>query len=258
MRASQALYGGSIPLVRSKLATLACLVSGFVCGRQELSINQLMYKRFFCLLIILLVLSGCAKRTPIVPPPSKGIYHRVEKGQTLWRISKTYNIDIATLARVNRLPNPSMISTGQLLFVPGVAEEKKVSKTVIRPSRQGFIWPVQGKVISFYGMKSKGVISKGINILTKEGSAVKAVKDGKVSFVDEKVKGKGKVVIIDHLDGCMTLYAHNSRVLVSPGEAVKQGQVIARVGETGRADRPQLYFEIRKGRSAKNPFYYLP
>lgn len=225
---------------------------------QELPINQLMYKRFFCLLIILLALSGCAKRTPIAPPPSKGIYHRVKKGQTLWRISKTYNIDIATLVGVNRLPNPSVISTGQLLFIPGVTKEKKVSKAVTHPSRQGFIWPVQGKVISFYGMKSKGVTSKGINILAKEGSAVKAVKNGKVSFVDEKVKGKGKVVIIDHLDGYMTLYAHNSQVLVSPGEAVKQGQVIARVGETGRADRPQLYFEVRKGRSAKNPFYYLP
>lgn len=217
-----------------------------------------MYRRFLFLLLILLVISGCAKRTPITPPVSQGVYHRVEKGQTLWRISKAYNIDIVTLVRANRLPDPSVISAGQLLFIPGATKKKGVSKRTTYSSRQGFIWPVQGKVISFYGMKSKGVTSKGISILAKEGTLVKAVKDGKISFVDEKVKGKGKVVIIDHLDGYLTLYAHNSQLLVSPGEVVKQGQAIAKVGETGRVDKPQLYFEIRKGRSAKNPFYYLP
>jgi murein DD-endopeptidase MepM/ murein hydrolase activator NlpD len=208
--------------------------------------------------MILLIGSGCARRIPITPPTSKGIYHRVEKGQTLWKISKAYGVDMATLIDVNRLPDPSKISAGQLLFIPGVIEERKIPQRITSPSRQGFIWPVEGEVISFYGMKSNGMKSKGISISASEGTLVKAAKDGKVSFVNERVKGRGKVIIIDHLDGYLTLYAHNSQILVSLGEMVKQGQVIAKVGKSGRVKKPQLYFEIRKGHSAKNPFYYLP
>ncbi|MFH1856163.1 MAG: peptidoglycan DD-metalloendopeptidase family protein [Candidatus Omnitrophota bacterium] len=204
---------------------------------------------------------GCAShQKSIAPPASKGVYHRVEKGQTLWRISKTYNVDTATLARANRLKDPSLISEGQLIFIPCVEDKKEVAaeqnKVVL--SRQGFIWPVEGKVIFFYGMEKGGVKSKGISISTEEGKPVKAAKNGKVSFADEQVKGKGKVVIIDHFDGYFTLYAHNSLLLVSPGDVVKQGDVIAKAGKSGRVKEPQVYFEIREGHCAKNPFYYLP
>jgi murein DD-endopeptidase MepM/ murein hydrolase activator NlpD len=217
-----------------------------------------MRKYIFYLILILLVNSGCAARSKSTLPSGKGIYHRVEKGQTLWRISKTYDVDVTTLIEINKLKNPSVISAGQRLFIPGATARRIVSESVSTPSRQGFIWPVEGKVVSFYGMKSNGVVSKGINILAEEGALIRSVKNGKVSFVNEKVKGKGKVVIIDHLDGFLTLYAHNSMLLVAPGEVVKQGQAIARVGKTGRVDSSQLYFEIRKGHSAQNPFYYLP
>jgi len=65
-------------------------------------------------------------------------------------------------------------------------------------------------------------------------------------------------VIIDHLDGFSTLYAQNSVVLVKTGEYVKQGQAIAKTGSSGRAQRPCLHFQIRKGEKPQNPFYYLP
>lgn len=219
---------------------------------------MVMKKKFFCLVIILFFTCGCAARGGIVPPENKGIYHRVEKGQTLWKISKTYGMDLAVLMEANRLKDPSLISAGQLLFIPGASKECLVNEKVSAISKQGYIWPVEGEVVSFYGMKTNGIISKGITISAARGASVKSVRDGKISFVNEQVKGKGKVLIIDHLDGFLTLYAHNSRLLVAPGQVVKQGQVIAQVGDTGRADNPQLYFEIRKGHNAQNPFYYLP
>ena len=102
------------------------------------------------------------------------------------------------------------------------------------------------------------VKNKGIDIGASRGSDVKASRSGRVTFATEYLKGYGKTIIIDHLDGYETVYAHNAQNLVLEDQRVKRGEVIARVGKTGRADRPTLHFEIRKKSKPQNPFYYLP
>jgi len=216
---------------------------------------------YLILILINLGLVGCAARNyttaPLANIPSvAGIYHKVKKGESLWQISKQYNVEIKDIVKANKIPDTSKINAGQSLFIPYANKfSHNINHTTEEPK---FIWPVRGKVIVHFGMNYNGIKSKGISIEAEEGTDVVAASSGKVSFCDDKVKGRGKTIIIDHADGFVTVYAHNSELLVKAGDIVKQGQVIAKVGSTGRANTPQLYFEIRKGHIPKNPFYYLP
>ena len=206
----------------------------------------------------LLFLAACATITypPLSPRPKiSGVYHRVEKGQTLWRISQAYNIDIQKIVQINRLSDASKIDKGQLLFIPSATETIDVDALT---EKQGFIWPLKRKVIVFYGTKKNNVKQKGINIRGRQGEKVIAARSGRISFCSDYVKGYGKLIIIDHSDKFQTIYAHNYQNLVKQGDEVKQGTVIAKVGSTGRVSAPQLHFEIRKDSCPKNPFYYLP
>ena len=100
--------------------------------------------------------------------------------------------------------------------------------------------------------------NKGVDIRAREGTKIVASRSGRVNFVSNRLKGYGKTIIIDHLDGFQTVYAHNSQNLVDVNQRVSQGETIAKVGKTGRADKPTLHFEIRKNHKPQNPFYYLP
>ncbi|GAB5471529.1 MAG: hypothetical protein Kilf2KO_45590 [Rhodospirillales bacterium] len=123
------------------------------------------------------------------------------------------------------------------------------------PKRQGrlFDWPVTGKVISGYGPKKGGLRNDGVNIAAPAGPPVRAAESGVVAYAGGDLKGFGKLVLIKHQDGYVTAYAHNSQILVRRGETVRRGDVIARVGETGNVDTPQLHFEIRKDASPVDP-----
>lgn len=183
-----------------------------------------------------------------------GLYHKVSKGETLWRISKAYGVDLQTIANANKLPDEKKIYIGQLLFIPQI-ETRDYTKDIKESS---FIWPIKGTIISFYGSYKDGVKNKGIDIKARHGEAVVASRSGKVSFIDENMKGFGKTLIIDHGDEYSTVYAHNSQLLVKVGQYVKQGTVVAKAGQSGRAASPRLHFEIRKKHKPQNPFYFLP
>lgn len=218
------------------------------------------------LIILTILLSGCASapmvaRTyPLPRAKPTGLYHRVAEGETLWRISKAYNVDIGAVARANRLSNPSKIDAGQLLFIPEAAQKIKVrTKTpASKISEKGFVWPVKGKVFSYFGQKRHNVTNQGIDILLSKNAIVVASKDGVVSFEDDKVKGFGKTIIIDHGRGISTVYAYNSKNFVRAGDRVVMSQPIAEAGKGSRSDKYMLHFEVRKNKKSKNPFYYLP
>lgn len=208
-------------------------------------------------------LAGCASTGPFLElketqrPP--GVYYEVKRGDTLWKVSKLYDVDVKDIIKANRLPDATKINVGQKLFIPSAAKEADYSN-IIRgdPSSGTFSWPVAGKVISYFGTKKGLVTNKGIDIDAREGSKVVAADGGIVNFIDENMKGLGKTIIIDHKNGFSTVYAHNSAILVEVGQRVKRNQLIAKVGKTGRATKPYLHFEIRKGHEPQNPFYYLP
>lgn len=111
-----------------------------------------------------------------------------------------------------------------------------------------FITPVEGTVTSNYGQRGRN-FHHGIDIAAPRGTRVEAAKDGKVVFRGRKKKF-GKLVVIDHGGGVKTYYAHLSSFKVRKGNRVKRGQLIGKVGKTGRATGHHLHFEMRvSGRS---------
>ena len=102
-----------------------------------------------------------------------------------------------------------------------------------------------------------GTYNDGINISAAIGTSVKAAENGVVAYAGNEVKGMGNLVIIQHSDGWMTIYAHLDSMTVKRGVRVNVGTQIGRVGKTGKVDQPQLHFEIRKGTKAYNPTQYL-
>nr|WP_243153393.1 M23 family metallopeptidase [Senegalia massiliensis] len=96
----------------------------------------------------------------------------------------------------------------------------------------------------------------GIDIGAPSGSTVVATRDGIVLSSGWK-GGYGKTVMVTHDNGTTSLYAHNSSLLVSPGQFVRQGQAIARIGSTGNSTGPHLHFEIRVNGNYRNPLSYV-
>lgn len=194
-----------------------------------------------------------------IPRPIGGIYHEVHPGDTVWRISKTYGVDINEIIKFNNLSVATKISPGQRLFIPGAKTALPITSEKIKLHETDlFIWPSEGKIISYFGQENYGTRNKGIDIETAEGSKIAASKSGKVVFCSDRLKGLGKTIIIDHVDGFSTLYARNSKNLVKVGDSVRQNQVIAMAGSTGRGIASYLHFEIRRRQKPQNPLYYLP
>ncbi|MEA3640192.1 MAG: M23 family metallopeptidase [Lamprobacter sp.] len=124
-------------------------------------------------------------------------------------------------------------------------------------------WPLAtgGVVTSTFGMRRHPIsgrrsMHKGIDISGKHGSDILAMADGLVIFSGRKT-GYGKIVEIRHPDGLETRYAHNSRNLVSEGDLVTKGQVIAKLGSTGRSTGPHVHFEVRRNGEALDPMRFL-
>ena len=137
------------------------------------------------------------------------------------------------------------------------SDPSKKLPTISARSSSMFSWPVRGKILSAYGSKSNGLFNDGINIGAARGTAVKAAENGVVAYAGNEVKGMGNLVIVQHAGGWMTVYAHMDSMVVKRGSRVTVGQKIGVVGETGKVDKPQLHFEIRKGTKAYNPSTYL-
>ncbi|MCD6059969.1 MAG: peptigoglycan-binding protein LysM [Moraxellaceae bacterium] len=116
-------------------------------------------------------------------------------------------------------------------------------------------WPASGLVLGGFG--SKGVTGKGLDIAGKRGDSVRAAASGMVVYAGSGLVGYGRLLIIRHDENYISAYAHNDRFLVSEGERVKLGQVIAEMGASG-ADRDKLHFEIRERGKPVDPLRFLP
>ncbi|ANV85714.1 peptidase M23 [Picosynechococcus sp. PCC 7003] len=122
----------------------------------------------------------------------------------------------------------------------------------------GYIWPAKGTFTSGYGPRW-GRMHRGIDIAAPTGTPIFAAASGEVITAGWNSGGYGNLVKIRHGDGSVTLYAHNSRIMVRKGQQVKQGQQISAMGSTGFSTGPHLHFEIHpKGQGAVNPMAFLP
>lgn len=197
-----------------------------------------------------------------VPVSGKHVVHR---GETTYSISRMYGIDQNTLARLNGLKPPYTIGIGQELRLPASASAAATTSTGPKPPladppprrSSKFLWPVSGQVLVPFGPTARGLHNDGINIATRAGAPVRAAEAGVVAYAGNGLKGFGHLLLVRHADGWVTAYAHNERLLVSRGDKVERGEVIARAGTSGAVNRPQLHFEIRRGTRAVDPQRYL-
>jgi murein DD-endopeptidase MepM/ murein hydrolase activator NlpD len=220
-------------------------------------------------------------------PSINGLMYAVRSGDTLWDISSTYNTDVADIVDANYLKDQSELKIGQVIILPGanppqpakVVQESKpaaastavkkvqtASKAPVKvasrgtsasASTSGGMWPVSGTITSRFGMRW-GKLHKGIDIAAPTGTDVHASMAGKVTFSGWDNGGYGYLVIIDHGNGLVTYYGHNSKLLVSVGQTVSKGEHIADVGSTGDSTGSHCHFEIRKNGTPVNPLSYLP
>ncbi|ASK28057.1 peptidoglycan DD-metalloendopeptidase family protein [Neisseria chenwenguii] len=235
--------------------------------------------------------------TPYTPPPAQsasassgGAYipsnapvdinaatHTVVRGDTVYNISKRYNITQDNLRAWNNMAD-NTISVGQTLRVkpagysapassasaPAVSAPAgkpastytpapKVSSAAPAPSASGIslMRPTAGKVVTNFGGSSKGV-----DIVGQPGQPVVAAADGKVVYAGSGLRGYGNLVIIQHNKTFLTAYGHNQSLLVNEGQTVKRGQTIAKMGNSD-ASRTQLHFEVRQNGKPVNPASYV-
>lgn len=213
-------------------------------------------------------------------------YYTVQQGDTIRSISRAYNLDWRDLVQWNSawVPNPDVIEIGQVLRVvapagyvsaaaatattaaattaaapkPRPAAESSSSGTAAEDLRAStntdLIWPTKNTTIV---TPFDDVKNKGIGIGGKEGDPIMASADGKVMYAGSGLRGYGNLIILKHNSTLLTVYAHNSKLLVKEGQSVSKGQHIADMGKTD-ADRVKLHFEVRRNGKTVNPLSYLP
>ncbi|HKY10129.1 MAG TPA: LysM peptidoglycan-binding domain-containing M23 family metallopeptidase [Candidatus Binatia bacterium] len=222
-----------------------------------------------CTLVFPLSFLACAPRATSpagsASRAGSGIFHVVQPGENLFRIGKAYDTTSAELARVNGIRDPRQIAVGQKIFIPGATRQIPVEivtpaeNTAMPRSGTGervFLWPVSGSLNSGFGPRGSS-FHDGVDIAAPEGTPIRAVEHGEVIFSDQ-LRGYGNIIIIRHSGGMVSVYAHNQVNLVRDGRQVARGEIIGRVGSTGRVTGPHLHFEIRKNNLAQDPMLYLP
>jgi len=189
----------------------------------------------------------------------------VQRKDTLYKIARENNMTVEELKRLNKLTSNS-INVGQKLYIiapKGQKPSETVTEVITEEDlktkakiRNDLIMPVDGKILSEYGIRN-GRPHKGMDIGAAAGMPVYAVLDGTIVY--SGIQGNyGNVVVIEHPEFVMTVYAHNEKNLVSVGDLVKQGQIIATIGSTGNATAPHVHFEYRIKGKAINPRKVLP
>ncbi len=194
--------------------------------------------------------------------PVSGIKHTVSKGQTLKSIAKIYNADVSDIAQFNNIAEDAKLSVGDELIIPdGVIVDNTTKKTTTNSKGRIplYVETSLGSIDGYFIKPIPCPLTQGIHdhyavdmSCHESGTPIKAAADGIVIFArDHSTNGGfGWLTIIKHPNGTETFYAHQSKILVSKGDSVKQGEVIGKVGSTGHSTGPHLHFEVR---GAKNP-----
>ncbi|MGB3136384.1 MAG: peptidoglycan DD-metalloendopeptidase family protein [Nodosilinea sp.] len=145
--------------------------------------------------------------------------------------------------------------------IAGLIRQKIAASTGVVRGTGRFVFPANANISSGFGNRVHPILGysrfhSGVDFSASYGSTIRAADSGRVIF-SGWYGGYGQAVIIDHGGGLSTLYAHASRVFVSEGQTVTQGQAIAAVGSTGFSTGPHLHFEVRQNGNPVNPSAYL-
>ena len=204
--------------------------------------------------------------------PVSGIVHVVKSGDTISRIAQLYDSDQEKIIDFNNI-KANNINIGQSLVIPGCTKiavapsytttQRKYTQlsdvsaplpSVSAPAGSGYLWPTSAKIITqYYGWRHTG-----LDIAGPVGTPLYASKSGTVITSQCGWNGGyGCYIILDHGGGVQTLYGHSSKLYVSVGDKVVQGQTIAAMGSTGRSTGPHIHFEVRINGARLNPLKYI-
>ncbi len=190
-----------------------------------------------------------------IPQPS-GVLHIVKRGDTLWDIAHAYFTDIDALAEVNGIKVDGILHIGQKIFIP-----ESLFCSVANQDGH-FIWPTYGYITSGFGWRINPITHKGmefhrgIDIGAPMGMPIFASRSGIVQLA--RSNGAYGLCVMIKNGKYLNAYGHLSRINVVRGEYVKRGQLIGRIGSTGRSTGPHLYFELWVYGKRYNPLHYLP
>jgi murein DD-endopeptidase MepM/ murein hydrolase activator NlpD len=214
------------------------------------------------------------------------VEHSVRRGESVEAIAERYGVSPKTVERANELTaDKKELAAGEKILVPKKEGDLLVTLAEVRARQRGdsvlhllrreeppvlspplpkkaaprpenpFLRPLEGRISSPYGMRGRR-LHDGVDIPAPIGTPILAARSGTVVF-SGTIRGFGNTVTLDHGDGMTTRYSHNSANLVKKGDAVRQGQPIAKVGRTGRATCPHLHFSVLINGKTVNPSKYL-
>ncbi|MCX5641898.1 MAG: LysM peptidoglycan-binding domain-containing protein [Candidatus Omnitrophica bacterium] len=223
------------------------------------------------LFILAFFTSGCSLKFSLNPAETRpsGIYHTVQKSETLWRISQAYSSSVSDIKNANNLKGDE-IEVGQRLLIPHATKIRKVTPNVtpqvgrppkpaviikpvpkIRTEAPIFSWPISGKVIS---SSEDAEREKKISLEGKPEEKIRTTRSGQVFFTG-KTRGYSSTIIVDHLDGFYSVYGGDIEITVRKGEILAKNGIIGNMVST--REKPTLFFEIRRGTEPMNPLNYL-
>jgi murein DD-endopeptidase MepM/ murein hydrolase activator NlpD len=217
---------------------------------------------------------GCATGgmdKPLHAENLPGTWHTVEPGETSATIARQAGIPLEDFLEINGLRKSDILTPGQPVFVLGVSAQQPGSDpgspaparalgttSPTTNSSAPLRWPVAvPRLTSPFGTRW-GKEHEGIDMAAPIGTPVYAAAAGNVIYAGDQVRGYGNMVVIRHSGNLVTVYAHNSLLLVHIGDQVSVGREIARVGDTGRATAPHLHFEVRRNEIPQDPMQFLP
>ena len=224
-----------------------------------------------------------AKETKQVSLPTKGfVKHTVETGETIYSIARLYNVSVTSLAKLNKLDAEFTIYLGQNIIIPITQKNVSLPKEKIKTAskklvddqknnsvpltkqnanstKNTFVVPVKGKIISKYNPNNEKQKNQGIDFQVSPGSPVFAAASGTVALITDNAENFGKIVLIRHKNNLISIYGRVAKVLVEKNEVVNKGQKIGSMAKKGSDGKNQtiLHFELRRGTQSVNPENYF-
>ncbi len=198
-------------------------------------------------------------------PSKNGIFHMARPGQSLADIARAYGLSLKDVLKSNPQRGDADLKPGDVLYLPGAIylqkQDVRWMALASLADQNGFLKPTTGRFADGFGMRLHPITHKmtfheGLDLAPGWGARVVASQNGRVLFAGIRA-GYGLLVILDHGEGLTSWYAHLDEILVKPSQTVKRGELIGKVGNTGRVTGPHLHFEVRLNGKPRNPLLYL-